>query len=340
MNTKQISPISRITLLIAGLFLITVLYVPIWSISLDAPQYPEGLSMSIYANKLGGNVDIINGLNHYIGMKTLHNEDFPEFKILPYCVIFFSLFFIVTAAIAKRKLLYTLLIMFILFGVAAMVDFWNWEYAYGHNLNPDAAIKVPGMSYQPPLIGYKQLLNFGAFSMPAIGGWIFIAAGILLLVISVVEVRKAKKQSLGLSSFVKNTGFIVALISLTSCTIGPEPIKIGRDNCYYCKMTIADNRFGAEIVTQKGKIYLFDDIDCMFKFVKLKEIEKNSIKDVYLADFAGTRTLINAKKAFIVRSDLISGPMNGKLVGFSTEALALEFINTKAGTLQNWQQIF
>ena len=70
-----------------------------------------------------------------------------------------------------------------------MADFWRWEYNYGHELNPDAAIKVPGMSYQPPLIGYKQLLNFGAYSVPDIGGWIFIVVGITLLTLSILAYR-------------------------------------------------------------------------------------------------------------------------------------------------------
>lgn len=175
-----------------GLLLIAVIYVPIWSIELNAPQYPEGLSMSIYANRIGGNVDIINGLNHYIGMKTIHDKDFPEFKIIPYCVYFFSALFMLTAVFANRKFLYSLFVLFVGFGIVAMVDFWKWEYQYGHDLNPDAAIKVPGMSYQPPLIGYKQLLNFGAYSMPDIGGWIFILAGLVLLVIILNQFRKKK----------------------------------------------------------------------------------------------------------------------------------------------------
>lgn len=193
-NTLSIS--TRIVLLLTGLMLIAVIYVPIWSIELNAPQYPEGLSMSIYANKIGGNVDIINGLNHYIGMKTIHDKDFPEFKIIPYCVYFFASLFILTAVFANRKLLYSLFVLFVSFGIIAMVDFWKWEYQYGHDLNPDAAIKVPGMSYQPPLIGYKQLLNFGAYSMPDIGGWIFIFAGLVLLVIIFIQLRKRKTLSI------------------------------------------------------------------------------------------------------------------------------------------------
>lgn len=85
----KLSTVSRLLLLLAGIGLIAVLFTPIWRIDLDAPQYPEGLSLQIHATGLKGNVDIINGLNHYIGMKTLHNEDFVEFRILPYAIIFF-----------------------------------------------------------------------------------------------------------------------------------------------------------------------------------------------------------------------------------------------------------
>ena len=61
-------------LVVCGIALTAVLFVPMWKIELQAPQYPEGLELKIYPHKLGGNVDIINGLNHYIGMKTLHEE--------------------------------------------------------------------------------------------------------------------------------------------------------------------------------------------------------------------------------------------------------------------------
>src|SRR5688572_25435520 len=192
MKKSSISTVSRIVVFLCGLALIMVLFVPMWRIELDAPQYPEGLRLLIYANKIAGDVDIINGLNHYIGMNTLYTKDFLEFTILPGIIIFFVVMFLVSALIGKRKWLYWLLTLFILFGIVAMVDFWRWEYNYGHNLDPNAAIIVPGMAYQPPLIGFKQLLNFGAYSIPDTGGWIFIGVGVLLLITVIVEWRKAK----------------------------------------------------------------------------------------------------------------------------------------------------
>jgi len=193
MKTAKLQKLTRILVLVCGLSLLLVLVTPIWRIDLDAPQYPEGLSLSIYAKGLAGNVDIINGLNHYIGMKTLHNSDFFEFTVLPYIISFFAVLFIVVALFRKKIFLYIAFALFVVFGIVAMIDFWRWEYDYGHNLNPDAAIKVPGMAYQPPLIGFKQLLNFGAYSIPDIGGWIFIAIGIVLLALVFSEMKYAKK---------------------------------------------------------------------------------------------------------------------------------------------------
>jgi len=189
---NKLSNLSRLLLLIAAIGLVIVLFLPIWRIDLDAPQYPEGLKLLIYSNALGGNVEIINGLNHYIGMKTLHADDFIEFTVLPYIIGFYALFCLLVALINRKKALYTLLALFVFFGIVAMADFWRWEYNYGHDLDPHAAIIVPGMAYQPPLIGFKQLLNFGAYSIPDIGGWLFISSGCLMLGSVILEFKKSK----------------------------------------------------------------------------------------------------------------------------------------------------
>ena len=88
---QKLSFSSKILLVITALLLVISIFVPLWRIDLDAPQYPEGLNLMIYADHLGGNVDIINGLNHYIGMKTLHKEDFVEFTVLPYVIAGFAI---------------------------------------------------------------------------------------------------------------------------------------------------------------------------------------------------------------------------------------------------------
>lgn len=194
-NQNRIKSLHRAILFISGMALLAVIVLPIWRIELIAPQYPEGLEMYIYSHKLGGQVEIINGLNHYIGMKVLHADDFIEFTVLPYIIGIYGFFFILVGLLARRRWLYVLFGAFILFGVVAMVDFYMWLYDYGHNLDPAAPIIVPGMAYQPPLIGYKQLLNFLAFSIPDVGGWIFIGCGVVLAYCCVVEWRIVRKNT-------------------------------------------------------------------------------------------------------------------------------------------------
>ncbi len=328
----------RVLLTLSGLSLIVVLFVPMWRIDLDAPQYPEGLRMLIYPNKLGGNVDIINGLNHYIGMKTLHTQDFIEFTILPYFIAFFALFFVVTAIVRNRKLMYTLFFSFVSFGIIAMVDFWRWEYNYGHNLNPEAAIIVPGMAYQPPLIGYKQLLNFAAYSIPDIGGWIFVTAGAILLLVVSADFSKSRKFRKTNTVAVVATLFL-SLSLLTSCTASPQPIKLGVDNCQNCKMTISDAKFGAEIISTKGKIFKFDEINCLVSYLKEGNIKLKEIKDFYLIDFCSNHQLINESNSFLLKSETFKSPMGGNVASFLNND-SLQFYKKKLnGELVNWEQL-
>jgi copper chaperone NosL len=337
-NKFTLNTLTRVIILICGLGLIVVLITPIWRIELMAPQYPEGLKLLIYANKLAGNVDIINGLNHYIGMKTLHEDDFIEFKVLPYIIVFFSFCFIFVAIAAKRKWLNILCVMFVAFGVLAMVDFWRWEYNYGHNLNPDAAIIVPGMAYQPPLIGFKQLLNFGAFSIPAIGGWIFIAVGVALLACVIYEWRRAKK-SLRFSSAKYLSIIIITSLTLSACSTVPEPLKIGKDNCHFCKMTIVDSRFGAEIVTSKGKVYKFDDNHCVAEFMLTQSLTKSEIAEVYFTNFCSPHELVNVKQAYFLQSPKLKSPMNGNIAAFSNQDSLTKVIPQFYGNAITWEDM-
>lgn len=190
---KKLNSITRIAVAISALLMVSAYYVPLWQILMWAPQYPEGLQMKIWINNLSGDVKIISALNHYIGMKHIEVEMFPEFQYMIYivgCIIGVGL---LTSIVNKRFMLFTYAGLIIAAGVGALVDFYMWGYDYGHNLDPTAPIVVPGMSYQPPLIGTKQLLNFTAFSGPDVGGWIFMCAGILVIGFLSFEMYTSKK---------------------------------------------------------------------------------------------------------------------------------------------------
>lgn len=321
--------------MLAAVFLIVSLFVPIWSISLDAPQYPEGLALQIWASRIAGDVDIINGLNHYIGMKMLHTDDFFEFKILPYLISFFALLFIAAAIAGKKKWLYVVFTAFVIFGIVAMVDFWKWEYDYGHNLDPAAAIKVPGMAYQPPFIGFKQLLNFGAYSIPALGGWLFIGSGVLLLIAILKENNMFNK-------FRKNSATAIALLfvlcTFSSCgSKGPEAVVLNKDACEFCKMTISDGRFMTELITKKGRVYKFDDLNCMLQYSA--ESGKAAVESFYVGNYEKQNEFIEASKAWYVADSSLKSPMGGNTAAFENKEIATtQAVKYKTTTI-NWSAL-
>lgn len=171
MDTKQ-----RIWMAVAALLLIGVYVFPIWSISMEAPQYPEGIGMNITVDNIQGkeknDLKNINGLNHYIGMKEINPDSVPELKFMPFIFGFLIISGLIIAGVGNEKWILYWLGIFVLLAIAGLVDFYIWGYDYGHNLDPHAPIKVPGMTYQPPLLGSKQLLNIKATSVPHIGFYI------------------------------------------------------------------------------------------------------------------------------------------------------------------------
>lgn len=168
----------RTLMTIASLLLLLLFIFPLWKISLYAPQYPDGLTMYLNIDGIvdGGTGDIanINIMNHYVGMKQIHEDDFKEFTYMPYIIIGLTVLGLLVAFIKKRSLILVWLILIVVLGMAGLYDFYLWEYDYGHNLDPHAAIQIPGAAYQPPLFGSKEILNFTASSYPQLGAFIII----------------------------------------------------------------------------------------------------------------------------------------------------------------------
>jgi hypothetical protein len=183
-------------LVIAAVLPLLAFVGPLWQIELGAPQYPEGIGMRIWINTIAGekpnDLHSINGLNHYIGMKPIVPESIPELRLMPGIVAGLVALGLLGAIVGRRWALYTWTGLFALIAAAGLWDFWYWGYDYGHRLDPTAAIKVPGMSYQPPLIGSKQLLNFTAESWPGVGGW---AIALALLLATTLCIREARRQA-------------------------------------------------------------------------------------------------------------------------------------------------
>lgn len=185
---------ARFLMFIAAALLLLLFMFPIWNITLEAPQYPEGIRLYIWINQITGDsehtLQNINMLNHYIGMKAITPNDIPELTYFPYIIIGMSALGMFFALVGKRSLYLLWSIILGVLGILGLYDFYLWEKDYGHNLDPHAAIKVPGMTYQPPLFGEKWLLNFLAKSYPDWGTYCMIFAGILAVIAFFIAKRK------------------------------------------------------------------------------------------------------------------------------------------------------
>jgi copper chaperone NosL len=336
----HLSITSRILVAFASGALIAVFFLPVWRIDLFAPQYPEGLSMYIWINNITGQVDIINGLNHYIGMKHINVGMFPEFKFLPYVVAFFMLLGMIVAISGKRKFLFYYLILTVIGGIAAMLDFYKWGWNYGHHLDKTAPIQVPDLYYQPPLIGHKRLLNFDAYSFPDIGGWIVVAAGAIAFSVWFIDwYRHHKTEKKG--KIISKTAIAASLlVFFTSCSTKPEPFNYGKDVCYTCKMTIVDPKFGGEVITKKGKVYKFDDMICMVRFLKSGTLAESEISQNVVTDFQNQKNFLDAKNSFFYLSPELNSPMGGNAAAFSSQQEAEKYKGQKEGSTTNWSDLY
>ena len=184
-------------MILGSLLLLGLFKFPLWNIMLGAPQYPEPLGMNIYIQGIKGvqefDLQNIDGLNHYIGMKTIPKaEDMWEFSVFPKVIIAMVILGVIIGFLGYlEKVSYKYFLGWFLFmsilGVLGMYDFNNWLIDYGSNLDPHAIIKVTNpdgtpMSYKPPLLGFQKLLNFDVTSLPHIGGYLMFIGMALTLV--------------------------------------------------------------------------------------------------------------------------------------------------------------
>jgi copper chaperone NosL len=188
---------QRIFMLAAGISLLLMFAFPLWKITLEAPQYPRGLGMFIWINKITGTdpstLQNINIMNHYIGMKAIEPDSIPELTFMPYITLALAGLALILGIFKKWKINLIWFIVLVVAGTLAIYDFYLWEYDYGHNLDPHAAIKIEGMAYQPPLFGTKVILNFTAKSYPRIGAG-FLSLAIVFGGLAVFTGWKAKRR--------------------------------------------------------------------------------------------------------------------------------------------------
>ncbi|WP_170295438.1 hypothetical protein [Chengkuizengella sediminis] len=185
--SRKLTKQSTILLVISGILLSSSIFFPWWGMKFIAPQYPEGLNIIVYPYKMQGEIEIINGLNHYIGMKPFSEESFPELKYLPYIIGGMSLLIFLTAILRSKKLLLILILLFTVGGLLGLYDIHRWLVDFGTDLDPSAPIELD--PFVPPILGENRIANFITHSYFSYGSFL-IGITFVLMVFSLWRVRK------------------------------------------------------------------------------------------------------------------------------------------------------
>jgi copper chaperone NosL len=175
---------TRLMVLVAAALLLATYFLPLWNLTMFAPQYPDGLRLDIYSYTLvGGNngqdITEINVLNHYIGMRDLVNEEFTEFQWMPFVIGALGLLMLRAVVHATVAALVDVTMLFVYFGAFSLWSFGYKLYRYGHDLSPTAAVQVP--PFMPPMFGGQQIANFEVYSYPRAASYAMAGTIVLLL---------------------------------------------------------------------------------------------------------------------------------------------------------------
>lgn len=182
---------SRILLVAVAAALLPSIFLPVWEITLHAPQYPGGLDLVVYPHTVAGDLSEVNILNHYIGMREIRPDEFPEFKFIPFFILRFLGFAVLAALVARVPVAAIGYLDFVVFGAVMLFDFQHWLADYGQNLSPTAPLRME--AFTPRLLGTTQVGNFSVTSFPSTGAILMIAAGLLGPVILGLEWRRRRR---------------------------------------------------------------------------------------------------------------------------------------------------
>jgi hypothetical protein len=171
---------------------------PLWRISMEAPQYPNGLSLDIYAYTLEGgregrDIQEINTLNHYIGMRRIERADFADLDWIPFALGLLAILTLRVAAIGNVRALVDLAVM-----VSYVLGFMGARfvyklYVYGHELDPTAPVDIP--PFTPVIIGTKQIANFTTHSMPQRGSYLLLGFSFGVIAITVWHLWSGRRAA-------------------------------------------------------------------------------------------------------------------------------------------------
>jgi copper chaperone NosL len=140
-----------------------------------------------------------------------------------------------------------------------------------------------------------------------------------------------------MKQMIRYTGILLGVLAMMGCSNSPKPIDYGNDSCHYCKMTIVDKIHGAEIITDKGKVFKFDAAECMLNYVA--DGHEAEVASFLTNHYEKPTALISANDATFLISDNLPSPMGAYLTAFESAAQAEKVQAEIGGELYTWEAL-
>ncbi|HOJ07428.1 MAG TPA: nitrous oxide reductase accessory protein NosL [Ignavibacteriaceae bacterium] len=126
--------------------------------------------------------------------------------------------------------------------------------------------------------------------------------------------------------------YVLITILLIGCSKEPKPISYGEDECEFCKMLVMDKRYGSEMVTDKGKIYFFDSIECLVGYLENQKMTKADYHSLWVSNYSDPGNIIDAEKAIYLKNDSLRSPMGLNVLAVENEAQLGPILQEFGGT--------
>ncbi|MEZ5175429.1 MAG: cytochrome C [Acidimicrobiia bacterium] len=163
----------------AALLLMVSLLLPYWVLNLKAPQFPDGLQVRAYVNRLEGDVVELEGLNHYVGLKSFEDAAVFERSVAIMAVIVFAGLLVAALLIHSRWVL-LLVLPGLLFPIVFLADLQFWLWNFGNNLDPRAPLAAAVGEFTPPVFGSAEIAQFDTLALPGLGLILAMIASVLI----------------------------------------------------------------------------------------------------------------------------------------------------------------
>lgn len=184
---------STLLFIAAAALIVASIFLPYWHMRLNAPQFPQGLDLTVYIDHMQGDISTIDGLNHYIGMKPLGGAAQLERLLAPFAMGAIVLMILATAFI-HRKWFAPLVLPAMFLPLIFLGDMYYWLRSYGQGLNPRAALSSSVKPFTPAVLGHGDIGQFSTDATLRPGFWMAAAASLLILV-GLHERRKARQAA-------------------------------------------------------------------------------------------------------------------------------------------------